>query len=69
VELATGEIAPEPGTLTQLLVTSRRLHETLLIDARWLVTASTIAMLVLIVLGIAMGLPRLANTAAVGRPM
>jgi uncharacterized iron-regulated membrane protein len=64
IDLATGEVAPEQGALAQWLVTSRRLHETLLIDARWLVTASTIAMLALILIGLAMGLPRLANSAA-----
>jgi uncharacterized iron-regulated membrane protein len=64
IDLDTGEIARNPSTLADWLLTSRRLHETLLIDARWLVTASTIAMLVLISLGILMGLPRLSNTIA-----
>lgn len=64
IDLDTGEIARKASTLANYLLTSRRLHETLLIDARWLVTASTIAMLVLISLGILMGLPRLSNTVA-----
>ena len=38
------------------------MHETLLIDAGWLVIASTVAMLVLALLGVLMGLPRLENT-------
>jgi uncharacterized iron-regulated membrane protein len=64
VDLETEEIARNPSALANWLQTSRRLHETLLIDARWLVTASTIAMLCLITLGILMGLPRLRNTVA-----
>jgi uncharacterized iron-regulated membrane protein len=64
IDLATEDVARSPSTLVNVLVTSRRLHETLLIDARWLVTASTIAMLCLITLGIFMGLPRLRSTVA-----
>ena len=64
VDLATEDVARSPSTLANVLLTARRLHETLLLDARWLVTASTIAMLALIVLGIFMGLPRLRNTVA-----
>lgn len=62
VNVATGELAGAPGMINSLMLTSRRMHETLLIDAGWLVTASTVAMLVLAVLGVAMGLPRLSNT-------
>jgi hypothetical protein len=40
------------------------MHETLLIDAGWLVIASTAATLVLLLLGVLMGWPRLANTLA-----
>ena len=64
VDLTTEDVARGPSTLANVLLTARRLHETLLLDARWLVTASTIAMLALIVLGIFMGLPRLRNTVA-----
>jgi hypothetical protein len=42
-----------------VLLTARRLHE-ICCSMRWLVTASTIAALLL---GIFMGLPRLRNTA------
>ena len=38
------------------------MHETLLLDAGWLVIGSTVAMLVLAVLGVLMGLPRFENT-------
>ncbi len=64
IDLSTEDVARSPSALADWLVTSRRLHETLLIDARWLVTASTIAMLCLIALGIFMGLPQIRNTAA-----
>ncbi len=64
VDLGDGSVRSGTGALANLFLTSRRLHETLLIEARWLVTASTIAMLVLIVLGSLLGLPRLANTVA-----
>lgn len=62
VDAATGALLPEPSLLAQVLVTARRLHETLLLDAGWLVIASTVAMLAIIGLGLGMGLPRLANT-------
>jgi hypothetical protein len=38
------------------------MHERLLINAGWLVIASSVVMLILAVLGILMGLPRFANT-------
>lgn len=62
VDAATGTLLPGPSALAQMLVTARRLHETLLLDAGWLVTAATGAMLAIIALGLLMGLPRLANT-------
>ncbi len=62
IDVASGDVLPEASVPAQVLVAARRLHETLLLDAGWVVTASTVAMLVLIALGIAMGLPRLANT-------
>ena len=46
------------------MITARRVHETLLIDARWVVWSSSAAMLVLAALGILMGLPRVSNTLA-----
>jgi uncharacterized iron-regulated membrane protein len=64
VDVATGEALPGPSALANALVTMRRMHETLLIDAGWLVVGSTIAMLALALLGVLMGLPRFANTAS-----
>jgi uncharacterized iron-regulated membrane protein len=54
----------EPGLLAGLFPTMRRLHETLLLDLGWLVTASTIAMLAMMIPGLLLGLPRLRNTVA-----
>jgi uncharacterized iron-regulated membrane protein len=64
VDLATGEELDEAGPFAASTVfsTSRRLHETLLLDLGWLVTASTFAMLALAALGFLMGWPRLRNT-------
>lgn len=64
IDLATNEKVVSPGALARLFATSRQLHETFLVDLRWLVTASTIAMLMLIALGVLMGWPRLRNTLA-----
>lgn len=62
IDLATNERVASPGAVAEIFTASRRLHETLLLDLGWLVTASTIALLMLIALGIAMGWPRLRNT-------
>lgn len=62
VDIATGDRVPGPSVLANAFVTARRLHERLLLDAGWLVTASTIAMLVIIALGVLLGWPRFANT-------
>jgi uncharacterized iron-regulated membrane protein len=62
VDLASNERAASAGALAQIFTVSRRLHETFLLDLGWLVTGSTIALLVLIAIGIAMGWPRLRNT-------
>lgn len=62
VALATNERVTSPGAVAEMFTISRRLHETLLLDLGWLVTASTIALLMLIAIGIAMGWPRLRNT-------
>ena len=62
VDVASGQELAGPSTLANLLVTARRMHERLLIDAEWLVIASSVVMLILAVLGILMGLPRFANT-------
>lgn len=62
VEIDTARALAGPTALASFLTSSRRMHETLLIDAGWLVIASTVAMLVLAALGVLMGLPRIANT-------
>lgn len=62
VDVASGETRAAPSSLSSILTTSRRMHETLLVDAGWLVVASTVAMLVLALLGVFMGLPRWSNT-------
>lgn len=64
VDLATNRTVASPGALAQFFTTSRRLHEKFLLDLGWLVTAATIALLVLIALGLLMGWPRLRNTLA-----
>lgn len=60
VDLKSGDKVSASGA--SLFRTARQLHEHLLLRAKWLVVASTIAMLVLMVLGIFMGLPTLRNT-------
>jgi uncharacterized iron-regulated membrane protein len=62
IDVASGAALDGASTLATAMITARRLHETLLIDAGWLVTASTLAMVVLILLGVLMGIPRIANT-------
>ncbi len=63
IDLGTGAVMEEGGfAWSDVLRTSRGLHQTLLVDMEWLVIASTFAMLVLAVLGLLMGLPRLRNT-------
>lgn len=61
VGLASGEEVETDG-LAEWFGLARGLHERLLLDLGWLVTASTVAMVVLAVLGIAMGWPRLRNS-------
>ncbi len=51
-----------PGTLAAALGIARRIHVSLLYDLRPLVTTTTIALLALIGLGLAMGLPRVSGT-------
>lgn len=61
IDLATGEPAVTSSSLSDLFMWARGTHERLLGQA-WLVTSSTVAMVILMVLGILMGLPRLRNT-------
>lgn len=62
VDVATGQRVAGASALSRVLGTARGLHETLLLGAGWLVIASTVAMLVIILLGMLMGLPRINNT-------
>ena len=64
VSLDTGEEVRGSAPWSDVFLTARRLHETLLLDLGWLVIASTFAMLALAALGVLMGLPRLRSTLA-----
>jgi len=64
VDVGTGTVQPRPAALANALMTTRRTHETLLYDLGWLVIASTAAMLVLALLGVLMGWPRISNSLA-----
>lgn len=64
VDTMTGQVQQRPSALARVFGTARGLHETLLVDAGWLVTASTVAMLVIILIGVLMGWPRFRNTLA-----
>jgi hypothetical protein len=61
IDIASGEAAAAGSALSDLFLWARFTHERLLGQA-WLVTSSTIAMVILMTLGILMGLPRLRNT-------
>ncbi|MGE0417839.1 MAG: PepSY domain-containing protein [Acetobacteraceae bacterium] len=58
VDVASNEVRPARGSLARLFETARALHQTLMLDLRWLVIASTAAMAALVLAGILMGLPR-----------
>jgi uncharacterized iron-regulated membrane protein len=62
VDLQTGETRKAAGATQSIFRTAKRLHETLLVDAKWLVDASAFAMLGLIALGLLMGWPSLSNS-------
>lgn len=62
ISVSTGEVARGGFAWSSVFMTARRLHETLLLDLGWLVVMSTYAMLVVILLGVLMGLPRFRNT-------
>ena len=63
VDLRTGAEATAAGPgWWDIFLTSRRMHETLLLDLGGLVTASTVAMLIIASLGIVLGWPRLRNS-------
>jgi uncharacterized iron-regulated membrane protein len=60
-DLATAQVI-EPGPLASAFRTTRRFHETLLLDLGWVVEWSTIALLLLLPLGLLLGWPRLRHT-------
>ena len=63
IDLTTGEpVAAGRLLWSEVLNTSRRLHESLMLDLRWLVDTATIAMLVSMLLGLLLGWPYLRNT-------
>jgi uncharacterized iron-regulated membrane protein len=64
VDTGTGQALAGPSGLANALVSMRRMHESLIFDLGWLVIASSYAMLVLAMLGVLMGWPRLRNTPA-----
>jgi uncharacterized iron-regulated membrane protein len=61
IDLATGEAATTSDTVGDFLMWARRTHEHLF-DQSWLVISSTIAMVVIMIIGTLMGLPRLRNS-------
>jgi uncharacterized iron-regulated membrane protein len=63
IDLASGETISDRPLLTNIFLWARFTHERLL-GLPWLVIASTIAMTLVMILGIAMGLPRLKNSLA-----
>lgn len=63
VDLATGQVKTGgPSTLSALYRWARPMHEHLIYDAGWLVFASTVALIVVSVIGVLMGWPRFRNT-------
>jgi uncharacterized iron-regulated membrane protein len=63
VDLRTGAEATTAGSgWWGVFLTARRMHETLLLDLGGLVTASTVAMLIIVSLGLVLGWPRLRNS-------
>lgn len=64
VDTAGGEARTAPSAMAETLGTVRRFHEHLILEEGWLVTASTVAMLALVVLGVLMGWPKLNNSLA-----
>jgi uncharacterized iron-regulated membrane protein len=64
IDLSSGAAVEDDGawSMSEVFRVSRRLHEHLMLNMEWLVTASTIGMLVITALGLAMGWPRLRNS-------
>lgn len=62
VDVDTGAVVEEDHWFSEWMAASRGLHQRLVYDLDWLVIAATAAMLVIIVVGTLLGLPRVANT-------
>lgn len=62
VDLRTGAETVAGSGWWDIFLTARRMHEALLLDLGGLVTASTVAMLIIASLGIVLGWPRLRNS-------
>jgi uncharacterized iron-regulated membrane protein len=63
VDLATNELIDPARTLwSDVFAWNRRLHETLLLDLSWLAVATTVALLIVMILGFSMGWARIRNT-------
>ncbi len=63
IDVATNAVIPAEKRLwSDTLTTAKRLHETFQLELGWLVTASTIAMLIAMIFGLSMGWPYVRNT-------
>jgi uncharacterized iron-regulated membrane protein len=64
IDLRSGEALDDDNSwsMSEVFRTSRRLHETLMLDMEWLVIASTFAMLAMVFIGLLIGWPRLRHT-------
>lgn len=64
LDLKTGEVVDdeERTMLSDVFGMAKDLHEHFIFDLRWMVTVSTIAMIVLIIIGVFMGWPRIRNS-------
>ncbi|WP_022723932.1 PepSY-associated TM helix domain-containing protein [Rhodopseudomonas sp. B29] len=60
IDLTTGEVTTAADPIGDLMLWARRTHEHLF-GQDWLVTGSTIAMTIIMCIGVLMGLPRLRN--------
>jgi uncharacterized iron-regulated membrane protein len=63
IDIASGEkLAPGQRLWSDFFTSTRRMHESLLIDQKWIVDYSTIAMIVSMIFGLLMGWPRFRNS-------
>lgn len=62
VDISTGATMDEDHWLSEVMSASRGIHQRLVYDLGWLVIASTAAMMVIILMGTFLGLPRLSNS-------